>query len=69
MMKKNSKRTCRQMSQEIKEKISTKMCGRKLSAETKKKISDGMRKAWARIPQTMNNDSININNYEDENQH
>lgn len=43
-------RITREMPQEVKEKISAKMQGRRLSPETKKKIADGQRKAWARIP-------------------
>ena len=39
------------MPQYVKDKISAKLTGRKLSDETKKRISDGQRRAWAQIPQ------------------
>lgn len=38
------------MPQYVKDKISAKLTGRKLSDETKKKISDGQKEAWAKIP-------------------
>lgn len=44
------KRQSRQMPQYVKDKISASLTGRKLSPETKKRISDGQRKAWAQIP-------------------
>lgn len=44
------KRQTREMPQATKDKIAAKMRGRKLSDETKKRISDGQRKAWAQIP-------------------
>lgn len=47
---KQYKRQCREMPQYVKDKIAATMRGRKLSAETKKRISDGQRKAWAQIP-------------------
>lgn len=47
---KQYKRQSRQMPQYVKDKIAAKMRGRKLSDETKKRISDGQRKAWAQIP-------------------
>ena len=46
----NYKRTSRQMPQYVKDKISAKMQGRKLSQETKNKISIGQKNAWAKIP-------------------
>ena len=46
----NYKRTSRQMPQYVKDKISAKMTGRKLSQETKNKISIGQKKAWDKIP-------------------
>ncbi|MBQ3946303.1 MAG: hypothetical protein II670_11965 [Alphaproteobacteria bacterium] len=46
----NYKRTSRQMPQYVKDKISAKMTGRKLSQETKNKISMGQKNAWAKIP-------------------
>ena len=48
----NYKRIARQMPQSVKDKISLKMTGRKLSDQTKKKISDGQRRAWSMIPKT-----------------
>jgi hypothetical protein len=38
------------MPQTTKDKISAKMTGRKLSQETKNKISQGQKNAWAKIP-------------------
>ena len=46
------KRQSRQMPQYVKDKISASLTGRKLSDETKKRISNGQRKAWAQIPPT-----------------
>lgn len=46
----NYKRTSREMPQYVKDKISAKMMGRKLSQETKNKISIGQKNAWAKIP-------------------
>lgn len=48
---KQYKRQSREMPQYVKDKISASLTGRKLSPETKKRISDGQRKAWAQIPQ------------------
>ena len=45
------KRQSREMPQVVKDKISAKLTGRKLSDETKRRISDGQRRAWAQIPQ------------------
>ncbi len=44
------KRKTREMPQEVRAKIAAKLRGRKLSDETKKRISNGQRKAWAQIP-------------------
>ena len=44
------KRQSREMPQYIKDKIAAKLRGRKLSDETKKRIADGQRRAWAKIP-------------------
>ncbi len=44
------RRQSRQMPQEVRDKIAAKLKGRKLSDETKRRISDGQRKAWAQIP-------------------
>lgn len=38
------------MPQATKDKISTSLSGRKLSDETKQKISIGMKNAWAKVP-------------------
>ncbi len=46
----NYKRTSREMPQATKDKIAAKMRGRKLSQETKNKISQGQKNAWAKIP-------------------
>ena len=40
------------MQQSVKDKISNSLRGRKLSDETKEKISLGVKKAWAKVPQT-----------------
>ena len=42
----------RQMPQAVKDKIRNSMSGRKLSDETKQKISLSVKKAWAKVPQT-----------------
>lgn len=47
---KQYKRQTREMPQYVKDKIAATMRGRKLSDETKKRISNGQRKAWAQIP-------------------
>ena len=44
------KRQTREMPQYVRDKIAAKLRGRKLSDETKRRISDGQRKAWAQIP-------------------
>ena len=46
----NYKRKTREMPQRVKDKISAKMKGRTLSEETKQKISQGQKAAWAKIP-------------------
>jgi hypothetical protein len=46
----NYKRTSREMPQSTKDKIAATMRGRKLSQETKNKISIGQKNAWAKIP-------------------
>lgn len=78
MNKKHYKRQTREMPQYVKDKISATMKGRKLSDETKKRISDGLRKAWAQIPKKQditdllpvndNNNENEQNNAEKENQ-
>ena len=40
----------RQMPQVTKNKISSSLTGRKLSDETKERISQSVKKAWARVP-------------------
>lgn len=51
------------MPQAVKDKIRNSMSGRKLSDETKQKISIGMKNAWAKVPKkvdlwgTENNDN------------
>lgn len=47
---KRFKRQSREMPQVVKDKIAAKLRGRKLSDETKKRIADGQRRAWAKIP-------------------
>lgn len=42
----------RQMPQAVKDKISQSLTGRKMSDETKQKISLGVKKAWAKVPMT-----------------
>lgn len=42
----------RVMPQAVKDKIRNSMSGRKLSDETKERISQGVKKAWAKIPKT-----------------
>lgn len=44
------KRKYRNMSQETKDKISAALKGHIHSEETKKKISEGQKRAWAKIP-------------------
>lgn len=50
MNKKFYKRTSREMPQYVKDKIRATMTGRRLSQETKNKISRGQKNAWAKIP-------------------
>lgn len=52
------KRQSREMPQVVKDKISAKLTGRKLSDETKKRISDGQRRAWAQIPQKQDTSTL-----------
>lgn len=54
----------RQMPQSTKDKISAKMRGRKLTDMTKQKISNGVKKAWASVPQKTTTSSWNENNNE-----
>ena len=63
----------RTMPQAVKDKIRNSMSGRKLSDETKQKISIGMKNAWAKVPKKVdlwattenNNDKSNIQDAED----
>lgn len=63
----------RQMPQVVKDKISNSLTGRKMSDETKQKISLGVKKAWAKVPKKVdlwgtsenNNDKTNIQDAED----
>ena len=43
----------RVMPQDVRDKISSSLTGRKLSDETKERISQGVKKAWARVPKTV----------------
>lgn len=43
----------RKMPQVTKDKISSSLQGRKLSDETKERISQGVKKAWAKVPKTV----------------
>lgn len=43
----------RKMPQVTKDKISNSLQGRKLSDETKERISQGVKKAWAKVPKTV----------------
>ena len=52
----NYKRTSREMPQSTKDKIAATMRGRKLSQETKNKISIGQKNAWAKIPHIQPNE-------------
>ena len=60
----------RVMPQDVRAKISSSLTGRKLSDETKEKISVGVKKAWARVPKdvklwgTENNNDKASNNDE-----
>lgn len=70
MNNKQYKRQTRQMLQATRDKIAAAMRGRKLSPETKKRISDGQRRAWAQIPPQQDFDKLwptsNENNNENE---
>lgn len=43
----------RVMPQDVRDKISSSLTGRKLSDATKERISQGVKKAWARVPKTV----------------
>lgn len=63
------KRQTRQMPQAVRDKISAKLKGRKLSDTTKQRISDGQRKAWAQIPKKQEfNDIWPTNNNDNKDQ-
>lgn len=56
------------MPQYVKDKISKTLTGRKLSDETKKKISDGQREAWSKIPKKADwNEPLNTPTESDKN--
>lgn len=56
-MDNNYKRKWRDMPQTTKDKISLALTGRKLSDETKRKISAGQKLAWSKIPRRLENDN------------
>lgn len=65
------KRITREVPQVTRNKISASLTGRKLSDETRKKIADGQRRAWAKIPKQQTTDTLwgknnNVNNKNDE---
>lgn len=63
----------RVMPQDVRDKISSSLQGRKLSDETRERISQGVKKAWAKVPKTVdlwgadenNSDKTNIQDAED----
>lgn len=63
----------RVMPQDVRAKISSSLTGRKLSDETKERISQGVKKAWSKVPPKVdlwattenNNDKSNIQDAED----
>lgn len=61
------KRESRQMPQEVKNKISATLTGRKHQEITKKKIGDSMRKYWSTIPPYPKNNDVNPIEYGKEN--
>ena len=62
------KRKTREMPQYVKDKISATLTGRKLSDETKKKISDGQKEAWAKTPKKTDwNEPLNTPTENDKN--
>lgn len=58
MDSKNYKRTSREVSDQTRQKISQALKGRTHSLETRKKISDGQKAAWSRIPQKQTTDIL-----------
>lgn len=52
----------RVMPQDVRDKISSSLTGRKMSDETKQKISLGVKKAWAKVPKTTDLWSTENNN-------
>ena len=65
---KRFKRQSREMPQVVKDKIAAKLRGRKLSDETKKRIADGQRRAWAQIPQKQDASTLWPTNNNNENE-
>lgn len=57
----------RELTQAHKDKISAKMRGRKMSDETKQKISNAIKNAWASVPKTTTSNlwSVDAENNED----
>ena len=47
-------RMTREVPQYVRDKISQKLTGRKLSDETRQKISDAQKAVWAKVPKTIN---------------
>lgn len=54
------------MPQATRDKIAASMKGRKLSQETKNKISDSQKKAWSMIPRTLKSDLTDGGNANEE---
>ena len=49
-------RRTRQVPQDVRNKIAASLKGRQISDETRQRMSDAQRAAWARVPQNINND-------------
>ena len=50
-------RMTREVPQYVRDKISQKLTGRKLSDETRQKISDAQKAVWAKVPKNTNLDN------------
>ena len=57
----------RVMPQDVRDKISSSLTGRKLSDETKERISQGVKNAWAKVPQKVDLWGIERNNESENN--